>query len=164
MYYNVDTPHGREIMEGMRAKLVSFGDGRGVKGVMNLREIDPVDFGLTALTLTVAGGESSYTLQRDVKENSALCIGGFQVLDELLERVEVWRGNAKLHTWGLQELYSLENRSGVRSDPVYWGPGETMKLIFYPRATSTAAQVSRTWFNGFVLCPDMQSVATRATS
>lgn len=166
MFYSVNSPEGKEVIQSMQAKIVSIGENRGVGGTMNLREIDPADVGLTACTITVGAGESSYTLTRDIKENSVLAIGGFHVGDDILGRVEIWRGNAKLHTWNLREIASLQDKSGLvpLPDPVYYGPGETMKLIFYPRSTSTAAQTSDTWFNGLVLCPNMQSVATRATT
>ena len=163
MYYNLDTPKGQVLMQEMQDKLVAFGDDRGVKGVMNLREIQPEDLGLTAQTITVSGGESTYTLTRDVKENCALVIGGFFVNDTTLRELDVWRGNAKLHNWSLYNIYNLQNKMGVRADPVYWGPGETLRLVFTPTTTSTADQTSHTWFVGFVICPDMQSSVTRST-
>jgi hypothetical protein len=162
MYYNVDSPKGSSIMEEMQAKLVTWSDARGVKGVMNIREIQPEDVGLTEQVITVTGGEASYTLTRDVKENCAIIIGGFYVNDTILREVDVWRGNAKLHNWSIQDVYNLRDKAGVRSDYVFWGPGETLKLIFYPKATDTADQSSATWFEGFVLVPDMQSSATRS--
>lgn len=162
MYYNVDSPFGQKMMQEMQDKLIAFGAERGIKGVMNLREIQPEDFGLTSQVITVTGGESTYTLTRDVKENCALVIGGFFVNDQTLQEVNVYRGNAMLHNWSLYNIYDMQNRMGVRADPVYWGPGETMKLIFIPVDTSTADQTSHTWFVGFVLCPDMQSSVTRS--
>ncbi|GEM_PF-2179059 len=161
MYYNLDSKQGQKLMAQMQSELLKFASERGVQGVMNIREIQPEDMGLTAQVITVAASESTYTLQRDLKENCSLVIGGFYVNDTYLREVDVYRGNAKIHNWSLQNIYNMRDKMGVRDDAIFYGPGETLKLVFYPKGTSTAAQSSDVWFIGFVLVPDMNNSATR---
>lgn len=163
MYYNIDSPMGHSIMEQMRRALVDYAEGRGIQGDINLREIRPEDLGLTAQTITIAAGEATYTLTRDVKEGCAIVIGGWTVNDALLREVDVYKGTAMLHNWNIGNIYYMRDKQGVRQEYVMWARGDTLKLIFTPKATSTAAQVSNTWPIGWIIIPHMGSSATRAS-
>ena len=50
MYYNLDSKQGQKLMAQMQSELLKFASERGVQGVMNIREIQPEDMGLTVCT------------------------------------------------------------------------------------------------------------------
>jgi hypothetical protein len=165
-YANIDSEKGSAVMSQLEQQLKQYAGQCGVSGLSNTREWQPADVGLTTPQITIAAGEASYTLERDINVGCAVAIAGFSVGDTTLLYVDIWRGTGKIHTWSLSEVYNLRDKAGVQLPPVgpiFFGPGQRMKLIFYPTATSTAAQTSNVWFLGMVLVPDMQTAATRGT-
>ena len=145
---------------------VAFGTycvGRGMRGSSIIRDIQPKDLGLTMQQISIPADEASYTIERELKEDCAMVIGGWIVNDSVIREVDVWKAEHKLYWWELRKNVHTSKHDGmVPHQYIMWARGDLLKLVFFPMSTSSAVQISKTWLFGLVDVPQRNMSCTNS--
>lgn len=156
--------HNREL----KRKFIEFAGDKGVKGPTNYQEIMAGDMMVIppasdalkepVRAIWIKANEDFVLIEKVVKDNAAMVIYGIPTKDEVFREVELYRNLQRLFRWPVindeYPLRFLQECELYCSSPVFYGPGDVIRIIFFPHSVEDYQRVSKTWFAGYTLIQD----------